>query len=72
VYRDGRSVRDNVGWFAGFAPHGNPRVAFAVAVEHLGSSQGGGSTAGPIARQILEEIPLELLGLDASGREATR
>ncbi|MFH1732848.1 MAG: penicillin-binding transpeptidase domain-containing protein, partial [Planctomycetota bacterium] len=61
--RDGRVVSDNVGWFAGYAPHDKPRVAFAVAVERLSGPQGGGSAAAPIARRILEAIPLELLGL---------
>jgi len=62
--RGGEVVSDNVGWFAGYAPHDKPRVAFAVAVERLGGRQGGGSTAAPIARRILEAIPLELLGLE--------
>ena len=62
--RDGRVVQDNVGWFVGYAPHERPRVAFAVAVEHLSGSQGGGSTAAPIARQVLEAIPLDLVGLE--------
>jgi penicillin-binding protein 2 len=72
VRRDGRTVRDNVGWFAGYAPAERPRIAFAVAVEHLGPSQGGGSTAGPIARRILDAIPLDLLGLREPGEEAAR
>ena len=38
-------------WFAGFAPAENPKIAFAVIVEHGGH---GGETAGPIARQIVE------------------
>lgn len=58
--------RDNVGWFAGFAPQVKSRIAFAVMVEHLGPGQGGGSTAGPIARAIFDRIPLDLLGLDAA------
>ncbi len=37
-------------WFAGFAPAENPRVAFAVIVEHGGH---GGEVAGPIAREIV-------------------
>jgi len=56
VRRDGRAVSDNVGWFAGYAPHTNPRVAFAVAVERLTGSDAGGGTAGPVARRILEAM----------------
>lgn len=38
-------------WFAGFAPSDNPKVAFAVVVEHGGH---GGDTAAPIAKKVLE------------------
>ena len=38
-------------WFAGFVPAENPRVAFAVIVEHGGH---GGTAAGPIAREIVK------------------
>jgi penicillin-binding protein 2 len=72
VRRDGRTVVDNVGWFAGYAPAERPRIAFAVAVEHLCRSQGGGSTAGPIARRILEAIPLDLVGIRSPEPGAAR
>jgi penicillin-binding protein 2 len=39
-------------WFAGYAPANNPRVAFAIIVEHGGH---GGKTAGPIAREIVRK-----------------
>lgn len=57
-----RRPGDNVGWFAGFAPHDNPRIGFAIAVERLSGSDGGGSTAAPVGRKIFDKIPLELLG----------
>ena len=38
-------------WFAAFAPFKNPKIAVAVMVEHGGH---GGSTAAPIARQVIE------------------
>ena len=41
------------GWFIGFAPRDNPRIAMAVMVEHGGS---GGEAAVPVARQILEQF----------------
>ncbi|HEV7999109.1 MAG TPA: penicillin-binding transpeptidase domain-containing protein [Planctomycetaceae bacterium] len=41
------------GWFAGYAPADNPRVAFAVVLEHAGSSS---KSAGPLARQLVEAL----------------
>jgi penicillin-binding protein 2 len=38
-------------WFAGFAPVANPRIAFAVMVEHGGF---GGEAAAPIASEIVD------------------
>jgi penicillin-binding protein 2 len=40
-------------WFAGYAPADNPRVAFAVVLEHAGS---GSKAAGPLARQLVEAL----------------
>ncbi len=37
-------------WFAGFAPAGNPRVAFAMLIEHGGH---GGEVAAPVAMEIM-------------------
>ena len=39
-------------WFVGFAPAGNPRVAFAVLIEHGGH---GGEVAAPVAMQIVHD-----------------
>jgi len=66
--RNGQAVRDNVGWFAGYAPHKKPRVAFAIAVERL-TRLGGGSTAGYIGRQIFDQIPLDLVGVPDADEE---
>jgi len=38
-------------WFAGFAPYDDPKIAFAIFVEHGGS---GGKTAAPIAKKLIE------------------
>jgi penicillin-binding protein 2 len=38
------------GWFVGFAPVENPRIAFAVLVEH---GKSGGESAAPVAGKIL-------------------
>jgi penicillin-binding protein 2 len=40
-------------WFAGYAPADNPRVAFAIVLEHAGS---GSKSAGPLARQLVEAL----------------
>jgi cell division protein FtsI/penicillin-binding protein 2 len=42
--------REDHAWFVGFAPAQDPRIAFAVIVEHGGH---GGAAAGPIARDIV-------------------
>jgi penicillin-binding protein 2 len=39
-------------WFGGFAPYDKPEIVVVAFVEHSGG--GGGSTAGPIVRQVLE------------------
>lgn len=38
-------------WFAGYAPFDDPRIAFAVVIEHGGH---GGAEAGPVAKAIAE------------------
>lgn len=45
-------MRDHA-WFVGFAPRDNPRVAFAVIVEHGGH---GGTAAAPIVKRVLEKF----------------
>ena len=40
-------------WFVGFAPRDNPRVSFAVIVEHGGH---GGTAAAPIVKRVLEKF----------------
>ena len=45
------------GWFAGFAPAGDPQVAFAVLVEHGGS---GGASAAPIATAVMQKYLSEM------------
>jgi penicillin-binding protein 2 len=44
----------NLAWFFGFAPVENPRIAVAVMVEGTSASDSyhGGSTAGPVAKDI--------------------
>ena len=51
--RKPNAVPDNKAWFAGFAPFEAPRYAFAIMVEN---GKGGGTTAAPIARVIMERL----------------
>ena len=53
--------QDNVGWFAGYAPAGEPTIAFAVVLEHLQGDQGGGGTAGKVARLMFETVDAPLM-----------
>lgn len=48
----------NLAWFIGFAPVEDPRIAVAVMVEGTSSSDSyhGGSTAGPVAKDIFLEF----------------
>lgn len=45
-----KDERDHA-WFVGYAPANQPEIAFAVVIEHGGH---GGTTAAPVARQVLE------------------
>lgn len=45
-------LRGDMAWCVGFAPYKNPKFAFAVVVEFV-TSGGGGSNAGPIARDLI-------------------
>ncbi|HUP90995.1 MAG TPA: penicillin-binding protein 2 [Solimonas sp.] len=47
-------LRDHA-WFIAFAPAEAPRIAIAVLAEHAGH---GGSVAGPIARQVMDQALL--------------
>ena len=48
----------NLAWFVGFAPVENPRIAVAIMVEGTRASDSyhGGSTAGPVAKDIFLEF----------------
>lgn len=56
----GARVEDNNGWFIGFAPFDNPRLAFAIIKQ---GAQSGGGDCGPIAKRFVEEA----LALPADG-----
>jgi penicillin-binding protein 2 len=57
--RDGEPVND--AWFAGYAPHDDPRVALAVVVEGVPDKTHGGDVAAPVAGEIFREA-LAILG----------
>ena len=46
------SGRDH-GWFAGYVPAEDPQIAFVAVLEHGGS---GGTVAGPLAKELVEEM----------------
>lgn len=54
-------------WFAGYAPADSPKVAFVVVLEHAG---GGGESAGPIARRLVQRM--QKLGHFSKGRIGQR
>ncbi len=54
-------------WFAGYAPADDPRYAFVVVLEHGG---GGGDTAAPLARHLVERM--HQLGYFTTGATAGR
>jgi len=43
-------------WFMGYAPYDDPKIAFAIVVEHGGH---GGSAAGPVALAMIKELKNE-------------
>jgi len=49
-------LRKDHGWFAGYAPARDPKIAFAVCIEEIKKGAGGSGTAGPVARNIVEDI----------------
>jgi cell division protein FtsI/penicillin-binding protein 2 len=49
--------RSHNAWFVGYAPAVTPQYAIAVIIQNATS---GGKIAGPIARQILEDLQSEL------------
>ncbi len=44
--------KQNICWYAGFAPYEEPEIALAVVVE---KGESGGQTAGPVARAVFRE-----------------
>lgn len=48
----GAGRRDHA-WFAGYVPTDQPRVAFAVVLEHGGT---GGAVAGPVAKRLVQAL----------------
>ncbi len=63
---DGESL--NLAWFIGFAPVEAPEIAICVMIEGTrpGEALAGGSTAGPIARELFRQ---HLSPAEASGRQ---
>jgi penicillin-binding protein 2 len=63
-----KEERDHA-WFVGYAPAEDPKIAFAVVVEHGGH---GGTSAAPIARRVLEVFFAKDRPPAEEGRRAAR
>ena len=50
--RMGKKGKETNGWFVGYAPRRNPEIVIAALVQ--GSSEHGGTTAGPVVRDIVK------------------
>ena len=50
--RLGKKGKETNGWFVGYAPRRNPEIVVAAVVQ--GSSEHGGTTAGPVVRDIVK------------------
>jgi penicillin-binding protein 2 len=48
----GHKGKETNGWFVGYAPRRNPEIVVAAVVQ--GSTEHGGSTAGPVVRDIVK------------------
>src|SRR6202158_1475911 len=50
--RMGKKGKETNGWFVGYAPRRNPEIVIAALIQ--GSSEHGGTTAGPVVRDIVK------------------
>jgi penicillin-binding protein 2 len=50
--RMGKKGKETNGWFVGYAPRRNPEIVIAAVIQ--GSSEHGGTTAGPVVRDIVK------------------
>src|SRR5258705_6766911 len=50
--RMGKKGKETNGWFVGYAPRRNPEIVVAALIQ--GSSEHGGTTAGPVVRDIVK------------------
>jgi penicillin-binding protein 2 len=48
----GQKGKETNGWFVGYAPRRNPEIVVAAVIQ--GSSEHGGTTAGPVVRDIVK------------------
>jgi penicillin-binding protein 2 len=48
----GKKGKETNGWFVGYAPRRNPEIVVAAVIQ--GSSEHGGTTAGPVVRDIVK------------------
>jgi penicillin-binding protein 2 len=50
--RMGKKGKETNGWFVGYAPRRNPEIVVAAVIQ--GSSEHGGTTAGPVVRDLVK------------------
>ena len=50
--KNGKKGKETNGWFVGYAPRRNPEIVVAAVIQ--GSSEHGGTTAGPVVRDIVK------------------
>jgi hypothetical protein len=48
----GKKGKETNGWFVGYAPRRNPEIVVAAVIQ--GSSEHGGTTAGPVVRDVVK------------------
>ena len=63
-----KAERDHA-WFVGYAPVDQPRIAFAVVVEHGGH---GGTSAAPIVRNVLRAFFAQAPSDEAGNQERAK
>ena len=66
----GKKGKETNGWFVGYAPRRNPEIVVAAVVQ--GSSEHGGTTAGPVVRDIVKAYYDKKSGRSGQQFTATR
>jgi penicillin-binding protein 2 len=57
----GQKGKETNGWFVGYAPRRNPEIVVAAVIQ--GSSEHGGTTAGPVVRDLVKAYYYKKIGI---------